>query len=236
MKSILSLIAVSAVAFTAKADLTTLYQYVCAGETYASGTVYYQPWEFLYGFALGTQVDDTDTTSTCYGQVEETYKFLDNVATYAYDLITNTISLDFTDFSTNTQYLFQNINYLMIQQADQAIACQTGVFVKQFATRTAKLSGFMNTLFTAVYGSIFDPLIKPLISTYSWLSWIPTPSSDQKIYTGGSDIYTQFAAFFTSGTKFDCRTLGKDFGYIISQILEAKVESSVQFVEVQKYA
>ena len=85
MKSIISLMAVATVAFVAQgATLDDLYKNICAGKSYTVNgvtTVNYQPWEALLGYALGTQADPTDTTSTCYGQVSETYRFIDKIAT-----------------------------------------------------------------------------------------------------------------------------------------------------------
>jgi hypothetical protein len=65
MKSIVSAIVLMSVAFTAQAvpTLVSLYQKVCAGETYtvnSVSTTYYEPWEFLLGYALGTQASPTD--------------------------------------------------------------------------------------------------------------------------------------------------------------------------------
>ncbi len=91
MKSIISLMAVATVAFVAQgATLDDLYKKVCVGKAYTENgvtTTYYQPWEALRGYALGTQADSTDTSSTCYGQVSETYKFIDKIVTQAYDIV-----------------------------------------------------------------------------------------------------------------------------------------------------
>ena len=78
--------AVASIAFFANGQtIEDVYKKVCAGQTYTTThdagatvtTVAYQPWEGLLGYALGTQVDATDEESTCFGQVKETYKFLD---------------------------------------------------------------------------------------------------------------------------------------------------------------
>lgn len=80
MRSILSLIALVTVAYVAQAQtsntaLSNLYSKVCKGKAYAAvgatpAYTSYEPWEFIKGYALGTQNDITDTKSTCYGQVE----------------------------------------------------------------------------------------------------------------------------------------------------------------------
>jgi len=88
MKSIISLIALSTIAFTAQAitlpSLNSIYQNVCAGKSYTKTvngspvtTINYQPWELVRGYALGTQNDISSTTTTCYIQVDETYAFID---------------------------------------------------------------------------------------------------------------------------------------------------------------
>ena len=88
MKSIISLMAVASIAFFANgAAIEDVYKKVCAGQTYTTTndagatvtTTAYQPWEALLGYALGTQVTSDDETSTCFGQVKETYKFLDTM-------------------------------------------------------------------------------------------------------------------------------------------------------------
>ena len=64
MKSIISLMAVASVAFVANATLEDLYKEYCVGEAYTVNgvaTTYYQPWEALLGFALGSQVNKDDT-------------------------------------------------------------------------------------------------------------------------------------------------------------------------------
>jgi hypothetical protein len=78
--------AVASIAFFAKGQtIEDVYKKVCAGQTYSTTndanvtttTIAYQPWEALLGYALGTQVVGNDEESTCFGQVKETYKFLD---------------------------------------------------------------------------------------------------------------------------------------------------------------
>ena len=204
MKSIISLFALASVAFFAQAQtLEDVYKKVCSGEAYtetaADGTTstntYYQPWEALLGYALGTQADSTDVDSTCYGQVEETYKFIDTFITEGYDIVNN---FDINTISARVQKFAQNANNFVIQLSDQNIACQDSVKVKQLATRTSKVSGLFNWIFTIIYGLTFDDYIKPN------LGFLPVPATNQKLKSGVVGIYNQLNAFFNQGTVFDC--------------------------------
>jgi hypothetical protein len=120
--------------------------------------VAYQPWEFLRGYALGTQTDITSTTTTCYGQIDQTYAFLDQIASGSYGAINHILTGDFSYVSSDVQTLTQNFNNLVIQLSDQIIACQDSVKIKQLSTRTSKVSGATNWAFTVVYGIFFDQL------------------------------------------------------------------------------
>ena len=75
------------------------------------------------------------------------------------------------------------VNNLIIQLNDQNIACQDGVKVKQLATRTSKVSGFFNWMFTITYGLTFDKFIKPN------LGFLPKPNGNQKLYDGVMSLY-----------------------------------------------
>jgi hypothetical protein len=44
----------------------------------------HEPWEFMKGFALGTQVEILNTGSTCYGQVNQTFDFINNIVDSGY--------------------------------------------------------------------------------------------------------------------------------------------------------
>jgi hypothetical protein len=236
MKSILSLLAVATVAFVAQgATLEDAYKKVCLGKSYtttvnnvAQTSIYYQPWEALLGFALGTQADPTDTSSTCYKQVDETYRFIDTIVTQGYDIVNN---FNFDTVSSQIQILVQNINNLVIQLSDQNIACQDSVKVKQLATRTSKVSGMFNWVFTIVYGLTFDDYIKPSLGGF-----LPAPTYNQKIKDGILGLYDQVMAVVNDGAIIDCHELGYNWGIFVSESLEAKVESFVQFIEVQKFA
>ena len=86
-----------------------------------------------------------------------------------------------------------------------------------------------NWVFTIAYGLTFDDYIKP------HLGFLPVPATNQLIKTGITGLYDQLYTFFNTGAALDCHELGKNWGIIVSESLEAKVESFVQFVEVQKF-
>jgi hypothetical protein len=54
------------------------------------------PFEMITGFALGAQVDPTDTNSTCYGQALMTKQYYETIFAEIYDMFVlfniNTIS------------------------------------------------------------------------------------------------------------------------------------------------
>lgn len=54
------------------------------------------------------------------------------------------------------------------------------------------------------------------------------------LQTGFFGLIDQVQAFVNDGTLFDCRALGYNLGLIVSESLEAKTETFVQFIEVQK--
>ena len=116
-------------------------------------------------------------------QVDETYKFVDTIATQTFDIVNN---FDFNTVSSKFQILVQNINNLVIQLSDQNIACQDSVKIKQLATRTSKISGLFNWIFTIAYGLTFDTYIKPS------LSFLPKPTFNQRIKDGFVGLYDQF--------------------------------------------
>lgn len=238
MRSILSLIALATVAFVAQGQstvpaLNTLYSNVCLGKAYAaagSTPAYtaFEPWEFIKGYALGSQSNITDTSSTCYGQVEQTYKFIDNMVDGGYSWATQILAGNLDTVSDNVQILFQGMNNLVIQLSDQVIACQESVKIKQLQTRTNKISGATNWAFTLAYGFFFDDI-------KAQLSFLPMPATDQKIRTSGQAIYNLIGNYAQDTTqKIDCWELGRQFGLFISETLEAKVDSYVPLVEAQK--
>ena len=152
---------------------------------------------------------------------------MDTMTSEAYNIVN---SFDLNTVSAKVQSFAQNINNFVIQLSDQNIACQDGVKVKQLATRTSKISGVFNWVFTIAYGLTFDDYIKPL------LSFLPMPTTNQRLKSGIVGLINQVKAFANAGTVFDCRLLGNNIGIIVSESLEAKTESFVQFIEVQKFA
>ena len=104
-----------------------------------------------------------------------------------------------------------NLNNMFIQFADQVVACQDEKKIKQFDTRTKHLSGFLNFAFTTGYASYLD-----------------------------STIQAQFLVIknaFTAGTTPTCKNLGYAVGYIVSEVLDAKTESSVpNFSDLSKFS
>ena len=107
--------------------LENIYKKMCAGKEYtdAGGATYknYQPWEFIKGYQLGSQIQSDDTTSTCYGETEQTFKFIDSMVGGIYSLMTEIFQGKFDTVGKNTQETFQNLNSLVIQLSDQQIAC-----------------------------------------------------------------------------------------------------------------
>jgi hypothetical protein len=184
MRSIISLIALSTVAFLvqSQAPLSAkdqFYNKLCVGKAYpavGSTPAYtaYEPWEFMLGYALGTQAANTDTSSTCYGQVIQTYAFINQVVDGAYGAANDLLAGNIGTINDNAQTLFQNFNNLVIQLSDQVIACQDSVKIKQLQTRTNKISGAANWGFTLAYGFLFDDI-------KSFISFLPVPPTNQKI-------------------------------------------------------
>ena len=93
MKTISSILVFSSVPYIAQSfstvgTLNDFYSKVCTGINYNNVTginqVNYEPWEFIKGYALGTQVDILDTKSTCYGQVNQTFEFLNEIVDSGY--------------------------------------------------------------------------------------------------------------------------------------------------------
>jgi len=128
MRSIISLIALSTVAFVvqSQAPLSAkdqFYNKLCVGKAYpavGSTPAYtaYEPWEFIKGYALGTQSASTDTTSTCYGQVTQTYAFINQIVDGAYGAANDLLAGNFGTINGNVQTLAQNFNNLVIQLSD----------------------------------------------------------------------------------------------------------------------
>ena len=239
MKSITSLLVFSSVAYIAQSystvgTLNDFYAKICKGINYNNVTgitgpnaVNYEPWEFLKGYALGTQVNITDPSSTCYQQVNQTFEFINEIVDNGYSWAQQILSMDFSTSSSNAQNMFQNLNNFVIQLSDQTIACQDSVKIKQLQTRTNKISGFTNWVFTLTYGFFFDK-IKGILP-------LPVPEANQKVGEAGYSFYNMISAYAADTTKkIDCWEVGRQFGLFLSETLEAKVESKVPLVEAQK--
>ncbi len=102
--------------------LENIYKKMCAGKEYtdAGGATYknFQPWEFIKGYQLGSQIQSDDTTSTCYGETEQTFNFIDSMVSGSYSWMTEIFQGKFDTVGKNTQETFQNLNSLVIQLSD----------------------------------------------------------------------------------------------------------------------
>lgn len=126
-------------------------------------------------------------------------------------------SLDISGASSGLTTLAIILNSLIIQLSDQNSACQTDLFIKQFATRTKTLPGLFNAIFTAVYGIGFN-------YATAAAGWTTTPTEMNAAYKVVQDT---LIAYFTTFTPMDCQVLGKNFGILWSQFLEAKIDSTI---------
>jgi hypothetical protein len=96
-------------------------------------------------------------------------------------------------------------------------------------TRTNKISGVTNWIFTIGYGFVFDKIKGELPS------FIPVPTTNQKVGDSGFSLYNMVSTYAADTTKkIDCFELGRQFGLFLSEVLEAKVDSYVPLVEAQK--
>lgn len=105
----------SSVAFFAQGysnvgTLNTFYASICKGINYNNVTgatqVNYEPWEFIKGYNLGTQIDILDTKSTCFGQVNQTFEFINNIVDNGYSWAQQLLDFNFTSSSSNAQVMF----------------------------------------------------------------------------------------------------------------------------------
>ncbi len=241
MKSITSILVFSSAAYIAQCyssvgTLNEFYSKYCTGYNYFNTTgntqINYEPWEFMKGFALGTQVEILNTDSTCYGQVNQTFDFINNIVDSGYSWAIQILNFNFSTSSANAQNMFQNLNNFVIQLSDQTIACQDPVKIKQLQTRTNKISGFTNWAFTLAYGFLFDYIKGNLAQV---LPERLIPKENQKVGDAGKSIYNKISNFATDpSNKIDCWELGRQVGLFVSETLEAKVDSKVPLVEAQK--
>jgi hypothetical protein len=150
---------------------------------------------------------------------------MDAVADEVYNMGINLMAFDLSAFSKNFSLFLVEINNLLIQFSDQALACQDGVKIKQFSTRTSQLSGFFNWVFTIGYGIGLDFIIPPA-----------TPADAQPMHTAALAIYNHIFNYFATNTKINCQDLGYNLGIMVSESLEARVDTTVAFIEVAKFA
>jgi hypothetical protein len=172
----------------------------------------------LLGFLRGQQKTRTSTTTSCYLQGIQTYNFINAIYN---GLETTFIKLTFS-FDV-VKDLFLNFNNLFVQLSDQATACQDLNKVKQFTTRTTKVSGLMNFVYTAGYGSV--PFSKFGISGWG----------DTDLYSAESKLFFGLYDGFTRNTPLTCETMGYYFGVIYSEMLDFRIDDTVYFTEVIKY-
>ena len=99
--------------------------------------------DFNTGFALGTQIDSTDTTTDC--AVEAT-----TTSTKAYDLLASLVfsEMVLSDILAPVVYL----NQIIVSLSNQQTACKSIVRIKQFQTRVSSFSGMLDLAFTIGYG------------------------------------------------------------------------------------
>ena len=108
--------------------LENIYKKMCAGKKHTdlqtgTTTMNYQPWEFIKGYQLGSQIQSDDTSSTCYKETEQTFDFIDSMVSGSYSWMTEIFQGKFDTVGKNTHETFQNLNSLVIQLSDQQIAC-----------------------------------------------------------------------------------------------------------------
>ncbi len=117
---------------------------------------------------------------------------------------------------------------MLIQLSDQAIACQDNLKIKQFASRTQSISGVFNALFTVSYGVGYNYLA-------DYLTFMPAADqTDMNLaaVTMADYVYN----YFSTGTLIDCQDFGYYWGVFVSEFLEARIDTTVAFIEVQTFA
>lgn len=154
---------------------------------------------------------------------------MDSIVDETYAVGLKLAVFDLTGISANFGKLLLDSNNLLIQFADQAIACQDGVKIKQFSTRTSQLSGLFNWMFTVGYGVGYDYAHNALPSFLPALT-------QQPLNVASLNIVNPLIAYFSLGTLINCQEFGFNLGLFISESLEAKVDTSVAFIEVAKFA
>jgi len=235
----ISLAALQANAYST--GLEKIYGYICSSEAQAyydptdtsnTYTIYTDnsPFQFVTGFALGEQLQQWATTSTCFNQAYQTKTFLDDIADELYTIGYNLYNLDFSSFQTDLATLTLDFNNLLIQYNDQSIGCETSAKIQQFATRTQTVSGFSNWVFTIFYGTFYNMIQAiPAISSY-----VPQ-IADQGMYTAVMYIYGQLYTYYTSGfaTTMNCQMIGFYAGQWLADSLSTYVDTTVALVQIQ---
>lgn len=182
----------------------------------------------MTGFALGQQLQQGATTSTCFAQSYQTKTFLDDISDQLYTIGTNLYNFEFANFQTDLATLSLNFNNLLIQYNDQSIGCQTQNKIVQFATRTQTVSGFSNWVFTIFYGTFYNMIQS--IPTYG--AYLPQIAA-QPMYESVMYIYGQIYGFYTAGTLMNCQQIGFYAGQWVAESLSTYVETTVAIVQIQ---
>jgi hypothetical protein len=234
----MALLAVGKVSASYSADLETFYGYICDDHTQVeelTGTTSasYLPYtdnsffQFITGSALGMQSEQNITDSTCFPQAYQTKEFMDAIADYIYSIITGLISFDFTDLSSDATNLLIQLNNLVIQLSDQNTACQSTLFIKQFAARTQTIPGLFNAIFSLGYGIGYN-----FLATY--VTFLPA-GTQQNLNIASLNLFNYVYEYFSAGTLIDCQEFGFNVGLFLSEFLEAKIETTVAFADVQDF-
>lgn len=152
---------------------------------------------------------------------------MDTIADYLYSIVSDTVSFSFTDFTTNLAGLAVQLNNIIIQTSDQNTACQNSLFIKQFAARTQTIPGLFNAIFSIAYGVGYN-------FATEYLTFLPA-AEQQDLNIAALNLFNDFYAYAVDGTLFDCQELGFNLGLFLSEFLEAKIETTVAFSEVQEF-
>lgn len=89
--------------------LNDIYKKMCAGHNYyeADGTTLkytnHQPWEFMKGYQLGSQIVPTKEDTTCYTTTLKTFGFIDDMVNGGYSWGSEILQGKFSTMSDNTK-------------------------------------------------------------------------------------------------------------------------------------
>lgn len=215
------------------ADLETFYGYICDDHTQVEELAYttsasYLPYtdnsifQMITGGVLGMQNSQNITDSSCFPQAYQTKAFMDTIADYIYTIVTNAMDFSFGDMGSDFTYLAIGFNSLIIQLSDQNAACQTNLFIKQFAARTQTVPGLFNAVFSLSYGIGYNFLAQ-------YLTFLPA-GNQQNLNIASLNIYNYIVEYFVSGTLIDCQEFGFNIGLFLSEFLEAKIDTVVDSI------